>query len=178
MLIMFLITIYMIGFGASDCYSFKGEDKLTASLQRGKAENKNTTGGLAYTAAEFSVLERAYIDLFKENEDCPPCEVMKVSVDLEYNPYDVIKLIYSLGKDVRLDQLCMCAVEQGINKAIIANAAVDAQTLDKPKFQRDEITQSQCLRGEEGLAYTEAEGPIPKIDPPPTPNPISASQPK
>ena len=76
----------------------------------------------------------------------PACEVMKIAVDLKYNPYSTIKTIFAVGGEVKLDQLCMCATESGITKEIIAKAASDAtSSLGKPIFSRDEIIQSQCL---------------------------------
>ena len=89
---------------------------------------------------------------------------MKIAIDFEYNAYSVLKYLYAAGGQLGVDQLCMCATEAGVMKAIIAKAAMDAVTpLNEPVFDRDEITQSQCLGGEEILAYTALAKPLPRI---------------
>lgn len=123
------------------------------ALQDGKTATMATGEGLAYTAPEELVLKEAVSKAMEQ--DAPACECMKMAIDLEYNPYAVLKSIYSVGSNVTLDQLCMCATEAGIMKAIIAKAAVDALSpTGEALFNRDEIAQCQCLRGEDGLAYT------------------------
>jgi len=168
------ISLYVI-WNTKLCYGFDGEEALISELRRGKIQSNSS--GLGYTPNEFSILEKSYTKLFK-NENVPVCEVMKLSVDIGYGPYDILTLIYSLGKEVLLDQLCMCATEEGINKAIIVKAALDAKnTIGEPIYQRDEVTQSQCLSGERGLGYTEQSNIPPPIIPPPPPIPFSVSSP-
>jgi len=134
------------------------EGGKTAQLPNSKEE------GLAYTPSEEIVLKDAISKAMAQK--APACECMKIAVDLEYNPYSVLKNIYASGGDLKLDQLCMCATEAGIMKAIIAKAAVDALSpTGDPLFNRDEITQSQCLGGEEGLAYTPPEEGLPYTTP-------------
>lgn len=119
--------------------------------------------GLGYTQTELGILESAIS--FGIDKECEPCEMMKEAINQQYHAYDTIKLIYSKGGDVKLDQLCMCAVEQGIQKTIIVQAMVDAvNSYGKPRFDRDEVIQSQCLG--EGLGYTQAMTDIPRIKPP------------
>jgi len=151
-----LFTLFlMIIIYTSNSNAFEGEKQLIENLNQG-LENINSSDGLGYTPAEISILEKSYTELIDINEDFPPCEVMKLSIDMGYNPYNVIKMIYSIGKSIDLDKACMCAVELGISKSIIARSAVDAvNSLNEPIFDMDEVVQSQCLRGEEGLAYTE-----------------------
>ncbi len=123
------------------------QDGKTATTAQARGE------GLAYTASEEQVLMDAVSKAIKLN--APICECMKIAIDLEYNPYSVLKSIYSAGGDVELDQLCMCATEAGIMKAIVAKAAMDAiSSTGEALFDRDEVSQCQCLKGEEGLAYT------------------------
>lgn len=151
------------------------EKEFVQALQKGKAVMAEPTKGLGYTPAEETVLEGA----IKKAMDlkAPPCEAMKIAVDLKYNPFSVLKNIFGYGGEVNLDQLCMCATESGVNKQIIAKAATDAMTpLGTPVFPRDEITQAQCLR-EIGLGYTAAETIPPPIPPPPPPKPFSVSSP-
>ena len=134
------------------------EEGKTAQLPKSKEE------GLPYTPSEEIVLKDAISKAMAQK--APACECMKIAVDLEYNPYAVLKNIYASGGDLKLDQLCMCATEAGIMKAIIAKAAVDALSpTGDPLFDRDEITQSQCLGGEEGLAYTPPEEGLPYTAP-------------
>lgn len=149
------------------------EKEFVQVLQKGKAIP--TGQGLGYTPAEETVLESA----IKKAMDlkAPPCEAMKIAVDLKYNPFSVLTNIFGYAGEVNLDQLCMCATESGVNKQIIAKAATDAITpLGAPVFSRDEITQAQCLR-EIGLGYTTTENPPPPIPPPSPPKPFSVSSP-
>ncbi len=123
------------------------KDGKTAATAQARGE------GLAYTASEEEVLMDAVSKALELN--APTCECMKTAIDLEYNPYSVLKSIYSAGGEVELDQLCMCATEAGIMKAIVAKAAMDAlSSTGAAVFDRDEISQSQCLKGQQGLAYT------------------------
>jgi len=172
-LILILLSILTI----KPCFGFDGEKELISELMKGKQALENKTGGLGYTQNEVMTLDAAYKKLFKK-ENVPVCEVMKISIDLKYHPYDVLRLIYSNGKDVPLDQLCMCSTEAGINKSIIVRAAVDAKTSsNEPTYSRDEITQAQCLSGETGLSYVEQGDPPPPINPPSPPKPYSSSTP-
>lgn len=136
------------------------------ALQDGKAVVTPTPGdgGLAYTPSEEQVLMKAVSKAMEQ--EASACECMKIAIDLDYNPYDVLKSIYSTGGNVKLDQLCMCATEAGIMKAIIAKAASDALLpTGEPLFDLDEITQSQCLRSDQGLAYTPPEAGLPYTAP-------------
>ncbi len=151
------------------------EKEFVQTLQKGKAIPTGQGQGLAYTPAEETVLEGA----IKKAMDlkAPPCEAMKIAVDLKYNPFSVLTNIFGYGGEVNLDQLCMCATESGVNKQIVAEAATKAITpLGTPVFPRDEITQAQCLK-EIGLGYTAAETIPPPIPPPPPPKPFSVSSP-
>ena len=179
MKILILFISFIVSFiNISNCYGFKGSDELINDLKKGKTTIYNKSNGLGYTPEEFTVLETAYRKLFDTNENSPVCEVMKISVELNYNAYDVILLLYSMGKEVNIDQLCMCSVEQGINRAIIANASINAKnTIDEPIFSMDEISQSQCLRGEEGLGYSEFFEMPPYIQSPENTKPISEYRP-
>ena len=139
---------------------------FTAALQEGKAgelpQGQSPAEGLAYTPPEELVLQEAVSEAMKQ--DAPACECMKIAIDLEYNPYAVLKSIYTAGGNIKLDQLCMCATEAGIMKAITAKAATDARwPSGLPVFHQDEIAQSQCLGGEEGLAYTPPDQPLKAI---------------
>ncbi|MBI9089258.1 MAG: hypothetical protein JEZ12_08580 [Desulfobacterium sp.] len=132
----------------------------TAALVDGKAnpppQGQALKEGLAYTPPEEMVLKEAVSKAMEK--EASACECMKIAIDLEYNPYAVLKAIYSSEGNVQLDQLCMCATEAGIMKAITAKAAVDSlSSSGAPLFQQDEITQSQCLGGEEGRINTPPE---------------------
>lgn len=137
------------------------EDYL-ATLKKGKAvqlpAGQPQAAGMAYTPPEAVVLQEAILKALEKERGERVCECMKIAIDLEYNPYLVIKTIYEVGGDLEIDQLCMCATEAGVMKAIIAKAAREAVTpLGKPVYAPDEIAQTSCFRGEEGLAYTPGE---------------------
>ncbi|MCP4117795.1 MAG: hypothetical protein GY737_20835 [Desulfobacteraceae bacterium] len=145
--------------GWLDTYITALEEGKAAQLPQGQAGEE----GLAYTPPEEIVLQEAVSKAMEQN--APVCECMKIAIDLEYNPYSVLKTIYASGGVVKLDQLCMCATEAGVMKAIVAKAAGDALSpTGTPLFHRDEIAQSQCLGGEEGLAYTASDVPLKTID--------------
>ena len=159
--IIILITLFMNLY--SNTFAFNGEKVLIDTLIKGKTINEQSSE-LVHTKEELSILKNAYKELFHTNKDFPACEVMKLSIDLKYNPYNVLKTIYSIGKEIELDQLCMCATETGINKAIIARAVIDATDIDGNSiYERDEVNQSQCLRL--GLGYTSERATFPVFGP-------------
>jgi len=172
-----LSSIFVIALFTSYCFAEDNlwENEFIQALQKGKTVVTRQSGGLGYTPSESTVLEKA----IKRAMDmkAPPCEAMKIAIDLKYNPYSVIKNVFSSGGEVDLNQLCMCATESGINKQIVAKAASDAtSSLGTPIFPRDEIAQAQCLR-EIGLGYTPVANTPSPIKPPPKPNPFSVSTP-
>ncbi|MDX9786771.1 MAG: hypothetical protein RBT11_08340 [Desulfobacterales bacterium] len=137
-----------------------------AALEKGKVApvNQAKPAGLAYAAPEEVVLAEAIAMALMAEKGERVCECLKIAIELEYNPYLVLKNIYAVGGDLEIDQLCMCATEAGVMKAIIAKAAKDAMTpLNQPVYDIDEIAQSQCLKGEDGLAYTLADNDLKEI---------------
>ncbi|MCD4720947.1 MAG: hypothetical protein K8S13_13980 [Desulfobacula sp.] len=164
-----LVALSSISFAEDNSW----EKQFIQTLQAGRAINTNTGGGLAYTPTDDTVLERAIQKAMEM--DAPPCEAVKIAVDLKYNPYSVIKNVFGYGGEVDLNQLCMCATESGINKQIIAKAAADAASpLGTPIYSRDEIAQAQCLTG---LGYTPFANAPSRIKPLPKPKPLSATSP-
>lgn len=152
-------------------------DVFQAMLEKGKTSSAAPAepGGLAYTPSEGVVLEEALTMALAEEKGDRACECMRMAVDLDYNPYTVLKTIYGVGGDLEIDLLCTCATEAGVMKAIIAKAAADAVTpLNEPVYDVDEIARSQCLSG---LAYTAAEGPTDPPRDPPDPPDVSVIRP-
>ena len=89
------------------------------------------------------------------NNNGSECKMLKIAINMGYSPYYALKFIFESGGKISLDELCMCATELGIMKSITAKAASDAVDLsNKSIFNVDEVAQSQCLGGEEGLPYT------------------------
>ncbi|MFO7752056.1 MAG: hypothetical protein R6V41_02925 [Desulfobacteraceae bacterium] len=166
-----LAVVFCFGFVADGfSQSDEGwEQKFVNALQKGKEvpSEQGDSEGLGYTPSEEAVLEDAVAAALDEN--APPCECMKIAVGMDYNPYNVLTTIYGAGKGVQLDEICMCATEEGIMKEVIAKAASDAvNPVGEKVFDRDEITQSQCLQV--GLPYTAAAGDMPDSpEPPPIP---------
>jgi len=149
------------------------EKELIQALQKARTVSSSEGGGLGYTPTEGSLLEKAIKKAMEMN--APPCEAMKIAVDLKYSSYSVIKNVFGHGGEVDLNQLCMCATESGINKQIVAKAATDAASpLGTPIYSRDEITQAQCLSG---LGYTPYANVPARIKPTPKPNPLSVTSP-
>ncbi len=150
------------------------EKEFIQDLQQGKMPLIGA-GGLPYTPSEEVVLEDAIKKAMEQ--DAPPCQCMVIAVELEYNPYMVLKNIYENEGELDLDELCICATQKGVDKQIIAKAAMDAQRNGEPAFELDEITSSNCLQSDQGLAYTLGEEPPEDIPPPPVPPPASRSTP-
>ncbi|MFH0729952.1 MAG: CsgG/HfaB family protein [Pseudomonadota bacterium] len=155
----------------ADSRTSKPEDwrnDYLAMLKKGKAvrlpSGQPSGAGLAYTPPEAVTLENAISKALEKEKGARVCECMKLAVDLEYNAYLVIKTIYEAGGSLEIDQLCMCATEAGVMKAIIAKAAREAiSPLGSPVYAQDEIAQASCFQGEEGLAYTPGEVPLDDI---------------
>jgi TolB-like protein len=154
-------------FRTSEPEDWRNDYRVT--LKRGKAvqlpqRQPPGTVGLAYTPPEAVTLQNAISKALEKEKEGRVCECMKMAVDLEYNAYLVIKTIYEAGGDLEIDQLCMCATEAGVMKAIVAKAAREAVSpLGNPVYTTDEIAQTSCFRGEEGLAYTPGEVPLAAI---------------
>lgn len=149
------------------------QEAFQAALEKGKISPAAPaeSGGLAYTPSQETVLEEAVMMALAEEQGDRACECMKMAIDLDYNPYSVLKAIYSVGGDLEIDPLCACATEAGVMKAVIAKAATEAITpLNEPVYNVDEIARSQCLSG---LAYTAVDPPTPPPPPPPPPPPSS-----
>jgi TolB-like protein len=138
------------------------QDDYLAALKRGKAIQSQSAhppaGGLAYTPPEAVVLKEAMSKALEKDKGSRGCECMKIAVDADYNAYLVIKTIYEVGGNLEIDQLCMCATEAGVLKAILAKAAREAVSASgEPVYSPDEVAQANCFRGQDGLAYTPAD---------------------
>ncbi|MBU1195121.1 MAG: hypothetical protein KKE62_04655 [Proteobacteria bacterium] len=154
-----IIAAAQIGF-AEDKGPNQWEKDFVMALQKGKMPQTSPSDGLAYTPAAGVVLEQAIKKALEMQ--APPCEAMKIAVDLKYDPYSILINIFGYGSQVNLNQLCGCATESGINKKIVAEAAAKAMSpLGKPIFDRDEIAQAQCLTG---LGYTPYVAEIPRVE--------------
>jgi hypothetical protein len=175
LLLSLIALVVMCSVSASSAEDW--QDVFQSMLEKGKTGSApSDSGGLAYTAPESVALEDAIAYALSGEQGDRACECMTMAVKYDYNPYTVLKTIYSLGGDLEIDTLCSCATASGITKAVIAKAATDAVTpLNEPVYDTDEIAQSQCLSG---LAYTP-----PVTEPndpprePPGPNPVSRIRP-
>lgn len=170
--VIFLVAMFSSIISAEDQGAGIGwRDIYQDMLEKGKGIGEPETE----PEPEEVVLEKAVSFALSEEKGDRACECMRMAVELEYNPYLVIKTIYSVGGDLEIDQLCLCATEAGVMRAIISQAAMDATTSrDEAIYDEDEIARSECLKG---LAFTveekEGEGP----DPPPPPPPVTLSSP-
>jgi hypothetical protein len=175
--VIFLVAMFSSTISAEDQGAGIGwRDIYQDMLEKGKGigEPETEDGGLAYTPPEEVVLEEAVSFALSDEKGDRACECMRMAVELEYNPYLVIKTIYSVGGDLEIDQLCLCSTEAGVMRAIIAQAATDATTSrNEPIYDEDEIARSECLRG---LAFTLAEDDQKKKEDP-DPDPVSVHSP-
>jgi len=176
-----LFFIIGIGFFVSQGFAEENNKawapEYIKALQEGKEIIKTGGKGLDYTPSEDTVLAEAVKQAIVIN-NAPAYEAMKIAVDLKYNPYSVIKNIFSHGGSIDLDQLCDYASKFGIDKQVFAKASKDAVSpLGKRVFSRNELAQCQCLQ-EIGLGYSEpvVEGPE-IVTPPPKPAQFSKSSP-
>lgn len=134
---------------AQDKKTQKWDVTFIHDLEKIRSEKK--TGGLGYTLSEEEALDEAIKKAM--DQEAPTCEAMKLAVDLNFNPYNVITGIFRSGAEIDLDQLCMCATEAGISKSLLGQASDYA--VEENMLTRDEIIQCQCLR--EGLGFTPKE---------------------
>lgn len=142
------------------------ESEFVQALLKGKEMIETGGNELADVPYQETILAEA-VKRAIVIKDTQACQALKIAVDLEYNPYFVIKNIFSHGDEIDLDQLCMCAIEDGINKQIFAKASKDAVSpLGEPVFSSNELAQCQCLK-EVGLGYHEPVAERPKIVKPP-----------
>jgi len=128
--------------------------------------------GLGYSPSQEGMLDEAIGNALVGGGGSS--QLMKMAVDAGLDPYAVLVSIYSQDS-VDIDELCLTATEQGMSKAVIVQAAVNATGPGgQPACSRDEITQAQCLL--EGLPYTlvQAQPPPPN---PPDPTPVGPSSP-
>ena len=168
LIILTAIFIASLGYAEENAW----EKEYVHALQKGKL-NQTQGGGLGYTQTEDEILADAIKKAIEMK--APPCEAMKIAVDLNYPAFSVIISIFASGGEVDLNQMCMCATEKGVTKQVIAQAARQAQINGQAVYPPDEVTQAQCLR--EGLGFTEAAEFPEDIPPGPTPNPVSVSSP-
>ncbi len=130
----------------------------------GKIKNPDKTSGLGYTLSEEEALEQA-IQRAMDNE-APACQVLKIGVEMKFNPYEVLTGLFNSSAKIDLEQLCLCATEtadSNIPKSIMLKAANDA--VAKNRLRRDEVTQAQCLQ--QGLGFTVAQETPEPINPTP-----------
>ena len=168
-----LFFIIGIGFFVSQGFAEENNKAWAPEYIKALQEGKE----MINTPSEETVLAEAVKQAIVINK-APAYEAMKIAVDLKYNPYSVIKNIFSHGGAIDLDQLCNDASKYGINKQVFAKASKDAVSpLGKPVFSRNELAQCQCLQ-EIGLGYHEPVVERPKIvKPPPKPPLFSRSSP-
>ncbi len=136
-----------------------------------KIRSPDKTDGLGYTLSEEEALEKAIKDAIDQKG--PACQVLKIGVDMQFNPYSVLTGIFNSNAKIDLEQLCLCATETGddsaISKSVMLKAANDA--VKRNRLRRDEVTQAQCLQ--QGLGFTVASDTPDRLDPKPKPPPYS-----
>ena len=166
---------FIIGIGFFVSQGFAEENNKAWAPEYIKALQKGK--GMINTPSEETVLAEAIRQAIVINK-APAYQAMKIAIDLKYNPYFVIKNIFSHGGDVDLDQLYMYATEYGIDRLIFIKASKDALSpLGKPVFSRNELAQCKCMQ-EVGHGYREPVVERPDIvKPPPKPEQFSKSSP-
>ena len=140
-----------------------------------KIGNPQKTDGLGYTLTEEDALEQAIKKAI--NKEAPACQVAKIAIGMNFNPYSVLSGIFKSGGKIDLDQLCMCATEIGDSNPLLSELNLDDVPIDKTVMKQaaddavaanlitqDEVSQSQCLT-DQGLAFTEAITPLERNDP-------------
>ena len=155
-----------------------GEDQpwhVVFAADLAKISDPQKTDGLGYTLTEEEALDQAIKKAI--NNDAPACQVAKLAVGMNFNPYSVLSGIYKSGGKIDLDQLCMCATETGDTNPLLRDLDLDDVPIDKTVMKQavddavaanlitqDEVSQAQCL-SDQGLAFTEAITPVERNDP-------------
>ena len=131
------------------------EEEFTLSLQKAKVINNQITGGLGYSVSQEEAEEEALKNAIQKAMDAKadPCQAMTIAYDLKYKAHSIIKNIFGSGGKLLLDDLCMCATNTGVTKAVFTAAATEAMSGGKAVFLPDEVTEATC-----GLGYTPEEG--------------------
>ena len=141
-----------------------------------KIADPQKTDGLGYTLTEEESLDQAIKKAIIDNK-APACQVAKLAVGMNFNPYSVLSGIFKCGGKVGLDELCMCATEIGDTDPLLSELNLDDLPIDKTVMKQaaddavaanlltlDEVSQAQCLN-DQGLAFTELITPIERNDP-------------
>lgn len=169
----------LVSAGSAAAQSWEEEfSRALAEIQEA-AQAGEPGDGLGYTPSQEDMLDEAIGNAMAQGGG--GCQILKMALDTDFNAYPVLLSIYSRG-GVDLNEMCMCATDQGVSKAAIAQAALNgAGPEGSGEYTRDEIAQAQCLQ--EGLPFTPAEGsppplPVPPDTVPPDPvPPVSPSAP-
>ncbi len=165
-----IITLCTFFFLLSMAHASQGQEDEKASWDEiyvndlGKIKNPDKTDGLGYTLSEEEALEQAIKRAI--DKEAPACQVLKIGVEMKFNPYTVLSGIFNAEAKIDLEQLCLCATETGdssIPKTLMLKAANDA--VAKNRLRRDEVTQAQCLQ--QGLGFTVAQETPDPINPTP-----------
>jgi tetratricopeptide (TPR) repeat protein len=139
------------------------------STLSGDGDGENAPWKFAYLSLlEDGQLEDAVSLAFGTEKNQRTTDCLNLALGEGYNSYQVLKTMFEVGGDLDLDGLCEAVSASGIMKATFARAARDAVSpTQKNVYTFRQIAQSQCFRGEEGLAYTPSE--TEAIDLPPDP---------
>ncbi len=151
-----LSTLLIFGLTALSSISYAKsnlwEKAYINALQKGMSATVNKGGESGAASSQEAILKNAIKNALAMK--APVGQMIKIAVNMQYNPYSVIKNILSLGGKISLNQLFMYASQSGINKQIVAKAAEDAVTpTGAPVYSKGEITQAQALKNI-GLGYT------------------------
>jgi len=172
-----LLTAVCCNIGTAQTASEENQPwHLVFASDLAKIADPQKTDGLGYTLTEEESLDQAIKKAIIDNK-APACQVAKLAVGMNFNPYSVLSGIFKCGGKVGLDELCMCATEIGDTDPLLSELNLDDLPIDKTVMKQaaddavaanlltqDEVSQSQCLN-DQGLAFTEEPTSIEQIDP-------------
>ncbi|HBT89906.1 hypothetical protein [Desulfobacter sp.] len=172
-----LLTAVCCNIGTAQTASEENQPwHLVFASDLAKIADPQKTDGLGYTLTEEESLDQAIKKAIIDNK-APACQVAKLAVGMNFNPYSVLSGIFKCGGKVGLDELCMCATEIGDTDPLLRELNLDDLPIDKTVMKQaaddavaanlltqDEVSQSQCLN-DQGLAFTEEPTSIEQIDP-------------
>ncbi|MBP8830585.1 MAG: hypothetical protein KBG98_13190 [Desulfobacter sp.] len=172
-----LLTAVCCNIGTAQTASEENQPwHLVFASDLAKIADPQKTDGLGYTLTEEESLDQAIKKAIIDNK-APACQVAKLAVGMNFNPYSVLSGIFKCGGKVGLDELCMCATEIGDTDPLLSELNLDDLPIDKTVMKQaaddavaanlltqDEVSQSQCLN-DQGLAFTEPITPIERNDP-------------
>ncbi|MCP4021860.1 MAG: hypothetical protein GY729_08460 [Desulfobacteraceae bacterium] len=124
------------------------KELVSALMEVNAAQAKDRT--YSGEASADSILMPLLVTALKNN--APPWAVARVAVELNFNPYVVVKTVFENSEKIDLKQFFAVSIASGISKQIVAKAAVDAKSFSKDTvFKKSQLVEAMK---EQDLGFT------------------------